>query len=103
MTAENSIYTHSAQTQGLVERWLAEIRRRMPAGSFLTATVQMKPKKGFLASFRVRTEDETLSSEARAESADEAVIQAGKGLCEHLPPAETEAEAGEPLGVRQAS
>lgn len=103
MTVDNSISTQSAQTQGLVERWLAEIRRRMPAGSFLTATVQMKPKKGFLASFRVRTEEETLSSEARAESADEAVAQAGRGLCEHLPPADTAELDDAELGVRQAS
>jgi hypothetical protein len=73
------------QNQGIVERWLAEIRKRMPEGSFVTATVQMKPHRGFLASFRLRTDEETLSSEARADNPDEAVAQAGRGLCQHLP------------------
>lgn len=82
------IYSESipvSQTQGIVERWLDEIRKRMPEGSFVTATVQMKPHRGFLASFRLRTDEETLSSEARADNPDEAVARAGRGLCEHLP------------------
>ena len=58
----------------------------MPEGAFVTATVQMKPSRGFLASFRLKTDEETLSSEARADSADEAVTRAGQGLCEHLLP-----------------
>jgi hypothetical protein len=83
MTYSESI--PAGQTQGVVERWLAEIRKRMPEGSFVTATVQMKPHRGFLASFRLRTDEETLSSEARADRPDEAVARAGQGLCEHLP------------------
>ena len=76
----------AAPKSGAVEGWLAEIRRRVPEGSFVTATVQMKPAQGFLASFRLKTDEEMLSSEARAESADEAVARAGRGLCDHLPP-----------------
>jgi hypothetical protein len=72
-------------TQTLVEKWISEIRARMPAGSEVTATLQAKAKLGFSACFRLRTEDEILTSEARSEDPDEAVAQAGKGLCEHLP------------------
>ena len=84
----NHIEINSANAKppdGLVEQWISEIRRRTPTGSSVTATVQAKSERGFLASFRVRMDEEILSSEARAASADEAVAQAGQGLCDHLP------------------
>lgn len=77
--------SNTSHANGVVERWLAEIRKRAPEGSVVTATLQAKPQRGFLASFRLRTEEESLSSEARADNPDEAVAQAGKGLCQHLP------------------
>jgi len=77
-----------ADAHGLVEYWMDVIRKRMPSGSRLSATVQLKPKLGYLASFKLSLEGETLSSEARDENADEAVKKAGLGLCQHLPESE---------------
>ncbi|RZA07464.1 MAG: hypothetical protein EOP11_07625 [Proteobacteria bacterium] len=84
MNASQDLAT-STENQNLVERWLEEIRARIPEGASVTATLQNKPQRGFLASFRLCTEDEVLSSEARADTPDQAVAQAGEGLCQHLP------------------
>lgn len=78
----------SANAQGLVEQWMNVIRKRMPLGSHLSATVQLKPQIGYLASFKLFSDGEILSSEARDKSADEAVNKAGIGLCQHLPESE---------------
>ena len=81
---------------GVVEAWLQKIRRRMPEGSLLSATIHLRPDSGYIASFRLVREGEVLSSEARAGSADEAVRQAGEGLCQHLTP------AGSPASLLEA-
>lgn len=78
----------------IVDYWMEIIRKRMPEGAMLSATVQLKPADGYLASFRLLAEGESLSSEARAETVDEAVEKAGFGLCQHLP------SSGEFDGVR---
>jgi hypothetical protein len=71
----------------VVERWLRDIRARIPAGAVLSATVRFKPRAGFFASFRLTNEGEAVSSEARADTVEEAVEKAGRGLCQHLPEA----------------
>ena len=73
---------------GLVERWLKKIRARIPAGAMLSATVQVKPDHRYFASFRLLADGEVISSEARGDSPEEAVEEAGRGFCEHLPDAE---------------
>lgn len=75
----------AAGSSGVVEKWLQSIRSRIPAGSILSATVRSKPRSGFFASFRLTNEGEAISSEARAETLEEAVEKAGLGLCQHLP------------------
>jgi hypothetical protein len=74
-----------ADNSGLVERWLKKIRARIPAGAQLSATVRMKPGERYFASFRLLADGEVISSEARGDSPEEAVDEAGKGFCEHLP------------------
>jgi hypothetical protein len=73
---------------GLVERWLKKIRSRVPAGAMLSATVQMKSDRRYFASFRLLADGEVISSEARGNSPEEAVDEAGRGFCEHLPDTE---------------
>lgn len=82
----------AAASSGAVEKWLQNIRARIPAGAVLSATVRYKPRSGYFASFRLTNEGEVISSEARAESVEEAVEKAGLGLCQHLPFAGTEEE-----------
>lgn len=72
-------------SSGVVEKWLQSIRARIPAGTVLSATVRSKPRSGFFASFRLTSEGEVISSEARADTVEEAVEKAGSGLCQHLP------------------
>lgn len=74
-----------AKGAGLVEKWLQDLRGRIPEGAVLSATVRMRPHQGYFASFRLLSEGETISSEARAESAEAAVEEAGRGLSQHLP------------------
>ncbi len=85
MVRKERLNSYDRVTSGLVERWLKEIRKRMPRGSSISATVQLKPKYGFSAAFRLFSEGEVLSSEARGKNAAEAVTEAGRALCEHLP------------------
>lgn len=77
--------TGHAATSGAVEKWLQDIRARIPAGAVLSATVRSKPRRGFFATFRLLNEGEVISSEARADTVEEAVRKAGMGLCQHLP------------------
>jgi hypothetical protein len=79
------VEAEAAASSGVVEKWLQSIRARIPAGAVLSATVRSKPRSGFFASFRLTNEGEVISSEARAESVEEAVEKAGLGLCQHLP------------------
>jgi hypothetical protein len=74
----------------LVHQWLRLIRRRIPVGATVSATVQSRPLGGYLASFKLFSEEELLSSEARAENPEEAVAKAGEGLCQHLPLTESD-------------
>lgn len=69
----------------VVERWLQNIRSLLPPGADLSATVRSRPQIGFFASFRLSSEGEVTSSEARADTLEEAVEKAGRGLCRHLP------------------
>ena len=71
--------------ESTVEHWLRHLRLRLPPDAFVTATIQAKAQYGFLASFRVRIGGQTVSSEARSVTAERAVEEAGRGLCEHLP------------------
>ena len=71
------------RSSAIVERWLHDIRSRIPEGAVLSATV--RAKGGFSAAFRLANEGEVISSEARGETVDEAVAKAGEGLCQHLP------------------
>lgn len=71
--------------ESTVEHWLRHLRLRLPPDAFVTATIQARAQYGYLASFRVRTGGQTVSSEARSVTAERAVEEAGRGLCEHLP------------------
>jgi len=62
----------------------------MPSGATVSATVQSKNPGSYLASFKLFSEGELLSCEARAENPEEAVAKAGEGLCQHLPFGESE-------------
>lgn len=85
-------HEEEAASSGVVEKWLQSIRARIPAGAVLSATVRSKPRSGFFASFRLTREGEVISSEARADTVEEAVEKAGLGLCQHLPFTEPEEE-----------
>lgn len=75
----------AAGSAGVVEKWLQNIRSRIPVEAVLSATVRFKPRGGFFASFRLTSDGEAISSEARADTMEEAVEKAGLGLCQHLP------------------
>jgi hypothetical protein len=69
---------------GALERWISMIQKEMPPEATLWAGLQLRPKRGFIATFKIRLDGECLSSEAKAESAAEAFERAGEGLWRHL-------------------
>jgi hypothetical protein len=86
-TAATARKLHDTSSVGLspvAEEWLAKIRARLPDEGTAVVTVQQLPRRKFLVSFRASAFGETLISEAREESLDVGIREAGSRLFERL-------------------
>lgn len=82
--ADKLMRADSLALEPLAEDWLARIRTRLPDDGTAVVTIHKLPRRKFLVSFRASAFGETFISEAREESLELGVREAGTRLYERL-------------------